>query len=232
MGPRCCAGRSGSWRGRRAARLWSSAPLARTSRSCRKAPWWPMTRAKARARCRASPPGWPRSAGAPRSRSSAPPTCRSCTRRSSGGCWTSRPRVWARARMWCCRSPAFLLPYAAARASCGVAMFPSSSSHGAAFPAAVPAILFTRYEAGSRAGSPVTLAVRGSEEDRVARRERGEHRVTFQRGLIQRLHPALPEQERGPQPVLDDQALGRLPGRAAALGGLSCSCFCARCCGP
>jgi hypothetical protein len=35
-----------------------------------------------------------------------------------------------------------------------VAMFPSSCSHGAAFPAAVPAMLFTGYDAGPRAGSP------------------------------------------------------------------------------
>src|SRR6476646_3933818 len=48
------------------------------------------------------------------------------------------------------RSPAFQLSYAAARAACGVAIVPSSCSRGPAFPASVPAMLFTRVRHRSR----------------------------------------------------------------------------------
>ena len=49
--------------------------------------------------------------------------------------------------------------------------------------------------------------------------ERGEHRVPFQRGVIQRFHLAFRKEERGPQPVLFDQALGGFRERDAVRGG-------------
>ena len=64
--------------------------------------------------------------------------------------------------------------------------------------------------------------IRGSVDvqDRVqVRVERGQHRVPSQRRLIQRLHPALAEEESGPEPVLLDQALGSARERDAVRGG-------------
>jgi hypothetical protein len=49
--------------------------------------------------------------------------------------------------------------------------------------------------------------------------ERGEHRIPFQRVVIQRFHLALLKEERGPQPVLFDQALGGFRERDAVRGG-------------
>ena len=49
--------------------------------------------------------------------------------------------------------------------------------------------------------------------------ERGEHRVRFQRGVIQRFHLALGKEVRGPQPVLLDQPLGGSRERDAVRGG-------------
>ena len=64
--------------------------------------------------------------------------------------------------------------------------------------------------------------VRGSidVQDRVqVRVERGQDRISSQRRLIQRFHPALAEEESWPEPVLLDQALGSCRERDAVGGG-------------
>jgi hypothetical protein len=49
--------------------------------------------------------------------------------------------------------------------------------------------------------------------------ERGEHRVSSQRGVVEPFHPALVEQEGRPQPVLLDQAFGDFRERDPVRGG-------------
>ena len=100
-GPRCYAGPLPSWPAPPAGRWSWSARKTRRCPGCRTTCRWWTTRGRAWARCRAWPlASAPSGTGLAR-RSSPPPTCRSCTPRSSTGCCARCGKVPTWGCRWC-----------------------------------------------------------------------------------------------------------------------------------